>query len=370
MMDKALNIIIAGGGTGGHLFPGVAIAQAFLDVNPANRIRFVNAGRPMDRSVLTEAGFEYDVISIEGIKGRGIWAKMGAMFKIPRAVIESLIIVGRLKTDIVVGVGGYSAGPVTIAAWMLNVKTVLHEQNVLPGLTNRMLSRFAKRVFVSFEQTKQRFNAGKVRVTGNPVRKEIIENSLEAGSPVEGNEDTKPFTVLVLGGSQGAHTINISIMDALKRIGQKESVFFIHQTGAADVDRVKDAYLIHGINAEVGAFFNDLPVKYKKSDVIICRAGATTVAEITAIGKPSIFVPFPFAADNHQVLNAQTLVEGGAAEMILDENLNGKIIADRINTYRGKSDVLKQMADKAKYYGKPGAARDIVEACYSLFNDN
>jgi UDP-N-acetylglucosamine--N-acetylmuramyl-(pentapeptide) pyrophosphoryl-undecaprenol N-acetylglucosamine transferase len=318
-------------------------------------------------SVLDKAGFILEKIAVEGIKGRGFLRQLRSMWKIPRGIFESIQIINNFKPDLVMGVGSYAAGPVVIGAWLMRKKIVLHEQNILPGLTNRILSRFADRIYVSFKNTKANFNPDKVLYTGNPLRKALIQlakkNKDNRTTAVKRDET---FSVLILGGSQGAHSINEAVITALNYFKNKGRFYFIHQTGKQDLSKVKQAYKDHGVFCLVKAFFDDMPMQYQNANLIICRAGATTVAELAAVGKGVIFIPFPFAADNHQVLNAQTFTEAGAAEMILQKDLTGRVLAERIIYYASNTNVLEEMANRAKRLGKPDAAKVIVDDCYTL----
>jgi UDP-N-acetylglucosamine--N-acetylmuramyl-(pentapeptide) pyrophosphoryl-undecaprenol N-acetylglucosamine transferase len=363
---RALRIVIAGGGTGGHLFPGIAIAQEFLVRNSATRIIFVSTGNPLERSVLSKADFELRCITAAAIKGRGIWNQITSAAKIPQGISEALRILKDFSPDLTIGLGSYSAGPVVIGAWLRRIPIVIHEQNILPGITNRILSYFADRIYISFAKTESQRDSQKVHWTGNPVRQEIIlcAQSLEAKP---GDDSTKQhFTVLIIGGSQGAHAINLAILDALEHLKLKEQIHFIHQTGTADEHLVAEAYRQHNIKGKVQPFFDDMAAQYREADLIICRAGATTVAEITALGKPAIFIPFPHAADNHQVLNAAGLAKENAAEMIIEKDVSGKILCQKIEHYYTEPQALKDMAARAKEFGQPNAAGNIVDDCYRL----
>jgi len=359
------HIVIAGGGTGGHLFPGIAIAEAFIKRNPENRVIFISTGKPFEVSVLEEKKFLLKTITVAGIKGRGLINQIIALSKIPKGLLESMLILKHFKPNLIVGVGSYSAGPVVLGAWLIGIKIVLHEQNILPGITNRILSYLADRIYVSFKDTKADFNPKKVCFTGNPVRNEILCFAMEE-SEIFGSVQGKLFTILVIGGSQGAHSINIALMDALKFLKEKDSFFFIHQTGAADEEEVKNAYREQGVSGIVKAFFNDMGQQYSDADLIICRAGATTVAELTAIGKGALLIPYPFAADDHQVLNAKILSDAGVAEIILQKDLNGRLLAKKIEYYASNHMALNNMALKAKKLGRPDAAEAIVDDCYKL----
>ena len=364
-MNRALNIIVAGGGTGGHLFPGIAIAREFMARNPESRVVFVSTGRPLELEILARAGFPHERINAEGIKGRGLFAKMRALFKIPGSIWDALGVMRRFTPDLVVGVGGYSSGPVVVAARLCGVRCVLQEQNILPGITNRMLARWVDRIYVSFEATRFGAHRAPVILTGNPVRKEIADGGADSDEFHADGAD-RPFRLLVLGGSQGAHSINQAMADAAKQFGDIGAVHIVHQTGAQDEETVRAAYEEQSISAEVRAFFDDMPQRYRMADLIVCRAGATTVAEISAVGKPAVFIPFPHAADNHQELNARTLAEAGAAEIILEKDLDGGSLADRIRWLAGHPEALASMAVRARRLGRPGAASDIVGDCYEL----
>ena len=364
-----LRVVIAGGGTGGHLFPGIAVAEEFQARNAKNSVLFVGTGRPFEVSTLSEAGFAHRRITAEGLKGRGIKNQLVAMLKIPIGVVESMLILKSFRPHLVIGVGGYSAGPMVIGAWLLGVKIVLQEQNILPGITNRILSRFADRLYVSFPETKFDAAIEKMRLTGNPVRKEIIQSIKRPKSAgVAASEEEKKFSILILGGSQGAHRINMAVLESLEHIENKEKMTFVHQTGVQDEAPVKQRYDELGIKSEACAFFKDMDQQYQNADLIICRAGATTVAEITALGKGVIFIPFPFAADNHQVLNAQSLVKAGAAEMIEEKDLSSESLARRINHYARQPEALKQMGDRCRKFGRIDAAATIVDDCYELIS--
>jgi UDP-N-acetylglucosamine--N-acetylmuramyl-(pentapeptide) pyrophosphoryl-undecaprenol N-acetylglucosamine transferase len=358
-------LIVAGGGTGGHLFPGIAVAQAFMARNPNNRVLFVNAGRPLEIDVLSRLGWAYQMISIEGIKGRGLFRQISAAFKIPGAVWQSARIIKDFQADAVLGVGGYSAGPVVVAAWLKGVRTALHEQNQLPGLTNRLVRRIVDQIYLSFADSAQRFDPQKARITGNPVRDEIV---ILGSQPALGT-DENAFTVLIIGGSQGAHAINEAIVEALPQLKTIPGLRLLHQTGLPDESRVRRAYADSGIPSTAQAFFNNMAECYRQADLVVCRAGATTVAEITAVGKAAVFVPFPFAADDHQTHNARALVAAGAARMIPQKDLDGRVMADVIKELAGNRESLVDMAANARTLGRPEAALSIVSNLYWLIEN-
>ncbi|MFO7665415.1 MAG: undecaprenyldiphospho-muramoylpentapeptide beta-N-acetylglucosaminyltransferase [Desulfobacterales bacterium] len=365
--SKSLRIIIAGGGTGGHLFPGIAIAQAFTGKNPGSEILFVGAGNRFEKTTVEKAGYNHRSIPVEGIKGRDYLKQLKSVFKIPKGMFESYRIIRDFKPDLVIGVGSYSSGPLVIMARLLRVKTALHEQNTIPGITNRILSRFADRVYVSFEETKKRLCAQKAVLSGNPLRREIID-AAGKNVPAGSSDSDAPFTVLILGGSQGAHKINMAVIGALPFLKNREKYFFVHQTGAQDEEYVFGAYKRSGISCMVKPFFEDMAEQYSKADLVICRAGATTVAEVTAMGLGAIFIPYPYAADNHQAKNARALSVSGASEMILEKDLTAEILSERIEYYAGHPGELYKMASSAKKFGRPDAAEFIVNDCYGIVN--
>jgi UDP-N-acetylglucosamine--N-acetylmuramyl-(pentapeptide) pyrophosphoryl-undecaprenol N-acetylglucosamine transferase len=356
-----LRLVVAGGGTGGHLFPGIAVAQAFICRDDGNQVLFINAGRALETSVLARLGWPQQTITIEGIKGRSRWHQLTAALKIPTAVWQSGCLLKAFKPHVVLGVGGYSAGPVVAAAWRRGIPTALHEQNQLPGVTNRLVGRLVDRVYLSFVESRVHFNPAKVRISGNPVRDEIVTLAACPAPP----EQDRPFTVLVVGGSQGAHAINQAVLDALPALKGRD-LQLVHQTGEQDQARVQQAYAREGVPARVQAFFDDMAAQYRHADLIICRAGATTVAEITVLGKAALFVPFPHAADDHQTKNAQALVDAGAAEMITQKALNGKVLAQSLERLMQAPGHLAQMARMARELGRPDAARVIVDDIYAL----
>ena len=364
--NRGLRIVIAGGGTGGHLFPGIAIAQEFQNRNSTTEIIFVSTGNRLEKAVLTKTGFELRTITAAGIKGRGLWNQAVSALKIPAGILESGRILKNFSPDLAIGLGSYSAGPVIISAWLRRIPIVIHEQNILPGITNRILARFADRIYISFENTQKCLDSRKVKWTGNPVRRELLAEAGGHGHRKEDQTDRQLFTVLIIGGSQGAHRINTAVIEALEYLQEKDRLQFVHQTGAADEQTVREGYRRRQVKCTVQSFFDNMAELYKQADLLICRAGATTVAEITALGKAVIFIPFPFAADDHQVLNAGSLADEGAAEMIVEKDLDGKILSEKIAHYLAHPAALEEMAARARRLGHPDAARNIVDDCYAL----
>jgi UDP-N-acetylglucosamine--N-acetylmuramyl-(pentapeptide) pyrophosphoryl-undecaprenol N-acetylglucosamine transferase len=368
-MNRALRVVIAGGGTGGHLFPGIAIANEFMARNSATRIKFVSTGNPLEKAVLSKAGFDLQSIQVAGIKGRGIWNQIASVLKIPGAIVAAMGFLKRFSPDLIVGLGSYSAGPVVIGAWLVKIPIAIHEQNILPGITNRILARFADRIYISFENTRSRLNPAKVSWTGNPVRRELLEVADSAETGAAHANDRKRFTVLIIGGSQGAHRINMVMTEALDYLRNADRLHFVHQTGEADEKMVAEAYRSKSVSATAQAFFDNMAEQYCQADLIICRAGATTVAEITALGKAAIFIPFPYAADDHQTLNAADLTGDGAAELITEQELDAEMLGAKIKHYLDHPEALENMAARARRHGKPDAAKNIVDDCYRLLTE-
>lgn len=356
-----LKVIIAGGGTGGHLFPGIAIAEEFLQRDRNNRVLFVGTDRGIEKRVLGELGFALQTIDIEGIKGRGWRRSLDAALRIPRSLIQSFLIIRSFAPDLVIGVGGYASGPVVLTASLMRLRTAIAEQNASPGLTNRILGRFVDRIFVSFAQTAQWFRSSKVIVTGNPIRRQFTTAGVVPESRKQG------FTVLVFGGSQGAQAINRAVLEAMKDLAPlKDRLRLIHQTGAHDREAVADAYRQIGVEAEVLPFIMDMASAYRAADLLICRAGATSIAEITAAGKAAILIPFPFAVEDHQTKNADVLAKAGAAELIHEKELTGAGLASRIKTFYENPDRIRTMEIRSAGMGNIRAAKDIVDACLIL----
>jgi UDP-N-acetylglucosamine--N-acetylmuramyl-(pentapeptide) pyrophosphoryl-undecaprenol N-acetylglucosamine transferase len=356
-----VRVLICGGGTGGHLFPAVALAETFRTRDADNEIRFVTTSRVLDEQVLKDKGFSAQSLEMGGLKGKGMGDKMRSLSRLPKAFLASLGILREFRPHLVVGVGGYVTGPVVLAAWMKGIPSAIQEQNAIPGITNRLLGRFVDAVFCAFEESRGYFPMKKCRLTGNPIRAEL--QTASGGRPGL----KRPLTILVLGGSQGARRINQILVEALEEIGSlREEFFFIHQTGSKDHSWVARAYEQKGFAHQVKAFISNMALAYGQADMIVSRAGAMTVSEITALGKPSCLVPFPFAANNHQEHNALALVRAGAAEMILEKDLTPGELGKRLRDWLAHPERLAVLAERARALGRWGAAEEIVEHCYRL----
>lgn len=356
-----MRVLIAGGGTGGHLYPGVALAEEITTRQKGNHVLFVGTTRGIEARVVPDLGYPIQYIDVVGLKGKGLFGLLRGLFQVPVAFVQSLKILNEFKPEVAVGVGGYASGPMILAAWLRRIPTAILEQNTIPGITNRLLSRFVDAVYVMFESTSEHFPRRKVHALGNPIRRQLLENFLR--SKIE----SANFTVLVLGGSQGAHTVNLRMLEAAEHLkSHSDRVRIVHQTGENDLELVKKAYADLGVPAEAYAFINDMSAVYLRSDLVVCRAGATTLAEVMVAKKASILIPYPFAADNHQELNAQSMVDAGAAKMIRERELDGKRLADEILALFGDREKIKAMEQAASRTGRPEAAREIVDACVEL----
>jgi UDP-N-acetylglucosamine--N-acetylmuramyl-(pentapeptide) pyrophosphoryl-undecaprenol N-acetylglucosamine transferase len=358
-----MKFIIAGGGTGGHLFPGMAIAEALVEKEMGNEVLFIGTERGIESKVLKGGKFPLITIHARPLQGRSLLGKVKAIWSIPKAMREAYSILKDFRPQLVLGVGGYASGPTLIAAFLLGIKRVIHEQNVIPGMTNRILKWFSQRIFVSFEETKRYFPSEKTLVTGNPIRREIFKG-------IEKRKGDR-FTLLIFGGSAGAHRINQAMIEGLERLQPiKSFLMFFHQTGKEDEEWVSKGYRNYGFEALVKPFFEDMATYYQRSDLVVCRSGASTVAELAVCGKAAILIPYPYAAHNHQLINAQKLVDLGAVRMIRDEELSGSSLAQNILYLYDHPEECTRMEEKIRQVGRPKAAQEIAEHCYALIRGN
>jgi len=359
-----MRCVIAGGGTGGHLFPGMAIAEAFVDREKGNDVLFIGTEKGIEARILPGGKFPLKTIRAKPIQGKSPLEKMKAIWDLPMAVSEARTILREFQPQLVLGVGGYASGPALLAASLLGIKRAIQEQNVMPGMTNRILKWFSHRIFVSFEESKKYFPRTKTLLTGNPIRKEFLAALTEDKAR---GEKKDRFTLLIFGGSAGAHRINRAMIEALGDLqGMKSSLKIIHQTGKEDFSFVSREYREKGFDALVKPFFEDLPVYYRLADLVVCRSGAGTVAELAVCGKAALLIPYPYAAHDHQLINARKLVDVGAARMILDQELNGKIMAQVILHLHDHPEERSKMEEAIQRLARPRAAEEIVDHCYAL----
>ncbi|MDI9569629.1 MAG: undecaprenyldiphospho-muramoylpentapeptide beta-N-acetylglucosaminyltransferase [Pseudomonadota bacterium] len=359
-------MIVAGGGTGGHLFPGVAVVEAFLSRDRRHEALFVGTERGLEKKVLPELGYSLATLDVEGVKGRSWGDSFQAVLKIPKGMLQAIKIIKGFSPDIVLGVGGYASGPAVLAAHLLGIETAIAEQNAIPGATNRILANFVNRIFLSFPDPEGVFPPRKSVVTGNPIRASLVAAASDSRPRREGKR-RDGFDILVFGGSQGAHGVNMAVLDAAALLGGlRETVRIVHQTGAKDVPEVREGYEKLGIKAEVHPFIMDMAAAYREADLLICRAGATSVAEITAMGKVAILIPFPFAIHDHQTKNAEVLVRAEAALMIPERELTGAGLAAAIGELAADPERLARMSARSRSLGRPEAAGEIAAACIAM----
>jgi len=354
-----MRLLLAGGGTGGHLFPAVALAQLLLEQEADAAVQFVGTDHGLEAKVLPQLELPLETIDISGLVGKSLGKKLALLPKLLKSVRQSLQIIDRFRPDVVVGVGGYASGPVALAAKKRGCPLLLHEQNAWPGLTNRILGRWADRVCVTFKETRSAFSDKQALLTGNPVRRELASQMAPAnGQP----------TLLVFGGSRGARAINQAMLGVLPLLGEWQGeLHIIHQTGGDDLQSVREGYQAAGWqDVEVVTFIDDMAAAYRRAHLVLCRAGATTIAELTCCGRPAILVPFPFAAGDHQMVNARSLAKRGAALMLPQTEMNPPNLASLLRNLLGDRERLLDMAGVARSLGKPEAASAILDECRRL----
>ncbi|MGA9756470.1 MAG: undecaprenyldiphospho-muramoylpentapeptide beta-N-acetylglucosaminyltransferase [Desulfobaccales bacterium] len=359
---RELRVVIAAGGTGGHLFPGIAVAREFQECHRAT-VTFLTTPKAVTTQILERYGFAWEAVSARALKGEGLLSRIRTLLGVPGAVLAARSRLQALNPHLVLGMGGHSSGPAGVAAWLLGIPLALHEQNAIPGATNRYLSRLARKIFVSFPASQDFFPPGRCLWTGNPIRPEFFE-------PGEPRADS-PFTVMITGGSQGAHHLNMGVLAGLPGLaGCKDRLAFLHLTGEADRETVAGGYRAHGFSAEVAAFTPEVAAWMRRAHLLVCRAGASTLAELTAVGRAAILVPYPFAANNHQEFNARFLAAAGAAEIILNKDFTGEAFAGKINQFLTDPEPLANMEASSRKLARPDAAKEIVEGCLELIRSD
>lgn len=370
-----MRTIIASGGTGGHLFPAFALAQELRGRYGAD-VLLVGAGSGTERAILPQAcpeplqGSRFPVMTIrvKGLKGVGVRGKLHALLGLPLAFRDSWAILKAFRPQIVVGMGGYASGPLVLLAALSGCKTLIHEQNAFPGLTNRILARFVDLGALSFVEAAPYLQARRLEVVGLPIREELLKAHRAEAREALGFSSGR-LTVFIFGGSQGAHRINEALVEALPSLkGLGEKLQFLHATGERDHPVVKQAYEEAGLSALVRPFFREMGLAYALADLCICRAGASTIAELAALGKPSLLIPYPYAADDHQRLNALALVRIGGARMLLDRELSGEKIAAFLAEVLANPSLLQAMGERAKALGRPDAAFRLASLVGELVN--
>jgi len=351
-------VIISGGGTGGHLYPALAVGRKLQEKDPGIRLTFIGSHRPIEKELMERHGAHFIPMRIEGIKGRGL-RSLRTMILLPFALIRSFLLLARLKPGLVIGVGGYSAGPVVLTASLLRIPTLILEQNLTPGFTNRLLMRWAKKAVVAFENSLAYFK-GKGIFLGNPVREEFYRLRPKPRAAL--------LTLLVFGGSQGSRVLNEAMTAALPLLKpEKGNLRIFHQTGKADFDKVKEAYVQNGFpDAEVAPFFFDMAGYFENSDLVISRAGATTIAELVVAQKAAVLVPFALASEDHQAKNAAELERVDGAEVILEKDLTPRLLAERILFYMKNPERISSRERNLAVLKTEDPAGRIAELCFEL----
>ena len=358
-----LSLLIAGGGTGGHLYPGIAVARELKSRMPDATVTFVGTAAGIESRVVPREGFTLDVIRSAGLKGKSLQSIARGVALLPLSGLDAAQVISRRRPSIVIGVGGYSSGPVVLLAALRGIPTLLMEQNAMPGVTNRMLAPVVNAAAVTYQES-VRFFGGKAFVSGNPVRPEFFQSE-----GAHGNELQPPGAarVLVFGGSQGAHAINMAMVEAAPRLAAAAPVLAVtHQSGERDLEVVRDGYRRAGLEARVEPFLFAMDREMRAADVVVCRSGATTLAELTASARPSILVPFPGATDDHQRKNAEALARVGAARLVEQRELTGDRLAAEILALVSNEAERRRMGEAAARLARPDAAKVIVDKVVEL----
>jgi UDP-N-acetylglucosamine--N-acetylmuramyl-(pentapeptide) pyrophosphoryl-undecaprenol N-acetylglucosamine transferase len=355
-----MRVLIAAGGTGGHIYPGIAVAKEIIGRDAKSTVKFVGTARGLETKLVPDNGFELLTIESAGLKNVGLAGKLKGLMILPKSFLEARRLIKNFKPDVVVGAGGYVSGPVLLMASLMRVPTLVMDSNALPGFTNRRLAPFVTKAALTFEEAVPFFGKKGI-VTGNPVRREFFEIPPKA-------RNSEKFSLLIFGGSQGARAINHAMVEAVPFLDDyKNKLQITHQTGEADFEKIKQGYADAGwAQAEIAAYIENMPAHFEKNDLIICRAGATSCAELSAAGKASMMIPLPTAADDHQRKNAEALEKAGAARMILQKDLTGEILAKQIIELIDAPDRITEMEAAAKKLAKRDAAEVTVNIIEEL----
>lgn len=347
-----MRAVLAGGGTGGHVIPALAIAHE-LKARYGAEVLFIGTSRGMENRLVPAAGYRLEHVEIGALKSVSVATRVKTLFDLPRAVFRAKAILNAFRPDVVIGVGGYASGPAMVAAVFGGIPTVAFEPNVVPGFANKIVGMMVSMAAVQFEQTCRYFD--RCRVTGVPVRQDFFKVSSSSPCP------ECPPTLLVFGGSQGAHAINQAVMDSLEALKRElPKLHIIHQSGERDYEAAQAAYLRADFSAELYPFINEMPGAFRKADLLLCRSGASTVAEITAAGKPAILVPFPAATDDHQTRNAEALANAGAAVLLKESELTPAKLVETVRELLNNRARLAEMGQAARKLAHPNAAVEIA----------
>ncbi len=354
--------MIAGGGTGGHIYPAIAIAREYVGRDSSRRVVFVGTERGLEKNIVPKAGFPLEFISVGGLKGKGGLDLLGNLARLPVGFVQAFQVVGKHQPNVVLGVGGYSSGPVLLAASMRGVPTIIHEQNAFPGLTNRLLARFVKKVAAAFPDALTRLKRPDGVVTGNPVRAEFFTAQRQ---PSTGNRQR----LLVFGGSQGSHILNETMTGALLFLSRlKDQLQIVHQTGPNELQKMQRAYRTSGAfpDARVVAYLDPIVEEIAAADLVVSRAGAMTIGELCAVGRAAIFVPFAAATNNHQEMNARVVEQAGGAVVITERELTPERLGRAIAELIADPARTKRMGEASKKLAAPEATNKIVDSIESI----
>ncbi len=356
-----MTIVIAAGGTGGHLYPAVALAREFLRRDPRTEILFVGTARGLESTVLAHEGFELVLINAKPVMGKGLWGAVAGLSAMPVSLWECLRILRTKRTDLVIGVGGYTSPMMLLAAALTGVARVILEPNAHPGMANKAVGPFAQRVFLAFESASDSFARSKVHVVGTPIRKAFLEG-------IEQNQEKSgSLHLLIFGGSQGARAMNTAVMEGLPELmAHLPHLTVTHQTGEADYTRVIETYRRTGMEPHVMPFIYDMPTALRQADLVVARAGAMTVAELTACGKPAILIPLSSAIYDHQTRNAEVMEAAGAAVVLAQSGLTGTLLARTVSGILEDPERLRAMGEASLSLRRIDAAEVIVRECYAL----
>ena len=361
-----MKVVIAGGGTGGHLFPGLAIAEEFKNRDGYTEVTFVGTEYGIEARVIPREGYPIKFLRAEGFVGVSAAKKIKAVMKMFFSIVDSYRIIKVVRPDIVIGVGGYASGTIVLTAFLMSIPTMILEQNSIPGLTNKILGKFVDRVCITYQESISFFPRAKAFLTGNPVRMQILKGGIESAYNLFSLQKGL-FTIFAFGGSAGARSINRALVDALNYIYDlKDKIQFLHQTGIKDYENTREAYRKSGFKGTITPFIYQMGEAYAVADIVISRAGATTLAELTALGKPAILIPYPYAAGRHQEFNARKLLEINAAKMILDSELKGESLAHAIRELYTNKTMRAEIQRNSRAIGRPEASARIVDIAMSL----
>lgn len=361
-----MRVIISGGGTGGHLFPGLAVADEFKRRDERTEIVFVGTEYGIEARVVPREGYPIRYLRAEGLVGVSVMKKIKAITKVFSGIIDSYRIIKIINPDIVIGVGGYTSGATMLTAWFMSLPTLILEQNSVPGLTNKILGRVVRAVCITYQESISFFPKARTFLTGNPVRMQVLRGSIESAYSLF-SLDKSLFTVFIFGGSAGARSINMVMIEALNYLFDlRNKIQFLHQTGIKDYEHVRESYRKTGFKGTITPFIYQMGEAYAVADIVISRAGATTLAEVTALGKPAILIPYPYAAGQHQELNARKLLEMGAAKVIFDSELKGESLAYSIRELFKNEAMRREMQRISRTVGKPDACAKVVDIALSI----